>query len=66
MIQLTDIKFFDNKKVVSYAITEENEVDALPTEGIALGSVCELIGSATYRVFKFRIDNTGIGSWVEL
>ena len=66
MIQLTDIKFFDNKKVVSYAINEETEVANLPTEGIALGSVCELIGAVTYRVFKFRIDNNGVGSWIEL
>ena len=66
MIQLTDIKFFDNKKVVSYAINEESELSSLPTEGIALGSICELIGAVTYRVFKFRIDNTGVGSWVEI
>ena len=66
MIQITDIKFFDNKKVVSYAINDESEVDNLPTEGIALGSICELIGALTYRVFKFRIDNNGVGSWIEL
>ena len=66
MVQLTDIKFFDNKKVVSYAITDEAEIAALPTKGIALGSVCELIGTVTYRVFKFRIDNNGVGSWIEL
>ena len=66
MIQLTDIKFYDNKKVVSYAINEESEIANLPTEGIALGSMCELIGAFTYRVFKFRIDNSGVGSWVEL
>ena len=66
MIQLTDIKFYDNKKVVSYAINNESELSSLPTEGIALGSVCELIGSVTYRVFKFRIDDSGVGSWIEL
>ena len=66
MIQLTDIKFFDNKKVVSYAINDETEIVNLPTEGIALGSVCELIGTVTYRVFKFRIDANGVGSWIEL
>ena len=66
MIQLTDIKFFDNKKVVSYAINDETEVANLPTEGIALGSLCELIGAVTYRIFKFRIDANGVGSWIEL
>ena len=66
MVQLTDIKYYDNKKLVSYAINEESELSSLPTKGIALGSICELIEANTFRVFKFRIDNSGVGSWVEI
>lgn len=53
--------------VVSYACTEESDINRLPKKGIGIGSSARLINESGLRIFMFtQLDTNTEGKWVEV